>query len=322
MPLWIGTGQGSRLYLDIIACRFGHAEYFMFETRMLGRDAKYTGYFFVLLAAVCWAMLGTVARVPLSHGISPLEVAFWRAFFGALFFVVHGLACGLYHVKLKDGLILSGFGIFGVAMLFAVMQVAIQRGGVALAVILLYTAPFWVAVFSRIFFKEQLTPLKIIALVIALAGVSLICLSGGGLPEKAAPLGLFCGLLSGFAYSLHYVFCKAYLGRFSAVTIYMYCIPVGALILFLLTDFTPKVFSDWLSFICLGFVSTYAAYWAYCESLRRLSPIRVAVLCNLEPMISAALAFMFWDELFAAVGIAGAFMVFGAIFMIMSDKKS
>lgn len=280
-----------------------------------------SGYLFAFAAASCWALLGPISRLPLSHGISPLEVAFWRAFFGAVLFVIHGLAARRYGISKKDGAVLASFGLVGIAVFFSVYQVAVQRSGAAMASILLYTAPMWVALFSRLIFKERLTPLKLSALVIAMAGVALVCLSGGGTPQKADLIGIGAGLLSGLTYSLHYVYASAYLKKISSVTLYMYCLPMGALAMLPFIEFAPKAGGDWLALMALGLITTYAAYMTYCEALKRLAPTKVAVLCNLEPLLAALLAFVFWDEFFPASGWLGSALVIGAVFMIMADKK-
>jgi drug/metabolite transporter (DMT)-like permease len=208
-----------------------------------------------------------------------------------------------------------------VALLFGSFQIAVQRTGAAMASVLMYTAPFWVALFSRLLFGERLTPLKSAALLIAMAGVALVCLSGGGRPEKADVIGMAAGLTSGLAYSMHYVYGGIYLKKFSAITIYAHCLTVGALIIFPFVTFSPKSPTMWLTLMGIGAVTSYAAYGAYCAGLKRLAPTRVSILCNLEPLLTTLLAFVFWDELFPPLGWAGAIMVLTAIFMIIREKN-
>ncbi len=248
-----------------------------------------------------------------------MEVAFWRAFFGAVCFVVHALLTKQYRVSVKDGLVLTSFGVIGIAAFFTFVQIGVQRSGAAMTSVLLYTAPFWVALFSRIFFKERLTPLKIAAIVVAMAGVTLLCLSGGATPEKTDVIGITFGLLSGLAYSSHYVYGTIYLKRFSSITIYAYCLTVGCLVLLPFIDFAHKTSTDWLALVTLGVVSSYGAYNAYCAGLKRLAPTKVAVLCNLEPLLTTILAFVFWGELFPLMGGVGAGLVLVGIFMVMKE---
>lgn len=277
------------------------------------------GYLFTFTAATLWALLCPISRVPLGNGVPPMEVAFWRAFFGALCFIGHALVTKQYRVAPKDALVLTSFGVIGIAAFFTFLQIGVQRSGAAMTSVLLYTAPFWVALFSRIFFKERLTPLKITAIIIAMAGVALLCLSGGATPQKTDIIGITFGLLSGLAYSSHYVYSTIYLKRFSSVTIYAYCLTVGCLVLLPFIDFVHKSTEDWIALITLGVVSSYGAYSAYCAGLKRLAPTKVAVLCNLEPLLTTILAFIFWGELFPLLGGVGAALVLLGIFMVVKE---
>lgn len=289
---------------------------------MQDNQNRYAGYAYALIAASCWALLGPVSRVPMSHGIGPLEVAFWRALLGGLVFMAHGFARGEYRVGRRDAAILGLFGVFGVAVFFTCFQMAVQRGGAALASILLYTAPFWVAVFSRFIFRESLTLIKASALMLGMAGVGLVCFSGGSLPDKTDLTGIGFGLLAGFFYSLHYLFGELYLKKISAISIYMYCLPIGALVMLPLVEFSPKGTGDWTALLALGLICSYAAYRAYCAAIKRLGATRVAVLCNLEPILGALLAYAFWDETFSPAGWIGAALVLGAVFLIMAERRS
>lgn len=279
------------------------------------------GYAFVLLAASCWALIGPLAKFGLQAGLSPQEIAFWRAAFGAVCFCTHAGIAGLFKAKLKEKIIFSLFGIVGIAVMFSSYQVAVREGGAALASVLLYTAPAWVTVFSRLFFAEPLTRLKLTALVLAMFGATLAVLSGGGLQNTpgagVTTLGIACGLLAGFTYSLHYVFAKRYLSDHSPITLFAYCLPVGALALLPSIEFAPKSTMDWIPLIALGVVCTYAAYSSYCQGMIRLSATKVAITANLEPILASLLAWWWWGELFSPLGWFGASCVIGAVFMII-----
>ena len=64
-----------------------------------------------------------------------------------------------------------------------------KPGAAAMAVVLLYTAPVWVAVFSRLLFRERISPRKIGAIGVALTGTTLVCFSGGSLPGRTSTFG-------------------------------------------------------------------------------------------------------------------------------------
>ncbi|MDL2290624.1 EamA family transporter [Desulfovibrio sp. OttesenSCG-928-F20] len=287
---------------------------------------RYAGYLFIFLAAACWGLTGPVARFAMGDGIDPLEVAFWRAAWGAFFFLLY--AAQKKALKLgnkRDLLVFIIFGVCSQGGFFASNQYAIQTGGAALAAVLLYTAPAWVAVFSRLFFHERMTIIKISAIILSLSGVVCISLSGGGIENSVgatAGSGILFGLLSGLLYSTHYIFSKNYLTRYSTYTIYGYSMLFGMLALFPFINFSSKTAFQWGILFFLGFVCTAMAYWAYCEGIKRLEATRAAVLATLEPVVATAAAWWIWQENFTLVGWAGAALVLAAVFVLIMDPQA
>ena len=279
----------------------------------------------IFLAAVCWGFLGPAGRVAMDEGLTPLEVAFWRAAFACVFFLAH--AGRARTLKLRSSVDLGAFALFGfisVAFFFACYQYAVQNGGSALSSVLLYTAPAWVAIFSRLIFGEAFTAVKLAAIGIALTGVICISFSGTGvspLPSAAGqtfPLaGVLFGLLSGLLYATHYIFTKNYLKRYTAFTIYGYSLIFAVLGMLPFVSRLPGTLVAWGAVLFLALVCTYAAYWAYCEGLKRLAPTKAAVLCTLEPVIATAIAWWMWGERFTGMGWLGAALVIGAVLVLV-----
>ena len=117
------------------------------------------GFALVLLAAALWGTLGIFYKILIGvYGLSPLCLAFFRAAFSAVFLLV-GLALwqpGCLRVARRDLPLLVGFGLFGVAAFFFVYVNAVDRVGVAVASVLLYTAPAWVTLISWRFLGERI----------------------------------------------------------------------------------------------------------------------------------------------------------------------
>ena len=112
----------------------------------------FLGYGCIVAAAVCWSLIGAVGRLPMSAGVSPLETAFWRTAFGCLCFMLHAVRDGGWRMPWRHALCLTGFGVWGVGAFFGLTQYAVALSGGAMTVVLLYTAPGWVARFSFLFF--------------------------------------------------------------------------------------------------------------------------------------------------------------------------
>lgn len=288
------------------------------------------GYLFIFMAAICWAFIGPVGRFAMNAGVDPLEVAFWRAAVAGFFFLLY--AARNRTLQLHSGGDLFVFALFGACSLggfFASYQYAVQYGGAALASVLLYTAPAWVAVFSRVFFGDRLTLAKAAAIGIALTGVALISFSGpsvepdpgspGGIAGTASLLGILFGLLSGLLYSTHYVFAKKYLSSYSTYTMYGYAMLFGAITLFPFVHFTAKGPFEWFVVLFVGLICTFAAYMFYCEGIKRLDLTRAAVLATLEPVVATAAAWWLWNEYFAFGGWIGAALIIAAVLLLVLD---
>ena len=135
------------------------------------------GFFYAALAAALWSLITPFSRMLFELHTSPLETAFWRSLFGGICFVIYSLIKGCLKVPFRDGLRMLFFGGLLGALMFGAFQLSIEMSGGATAVVLLYTAPAWVAVLSRVLFHDAISRTKLLAIAIALAGVVLVSLS-------------------------------------------------------------------------------------------------------------------------------------------------
>ena len=114
-----------------------------------------------------------------ARGITPLEISFWRAAIAGLLFALHAGARGRMRVARRDLPAVGGFALFGVTIFYWSYFRAVELGGAALAAILLYTAPAWVALAAALWLGERLTVRKSIAVALTLAGIALVALGSG-----------------------------------------------------------------------------------------------------------------------------------------------
>jgi DME family drug/metabolite transporter len=282
------------------------------------------GYAYIVLAAALWALLGPVARLALREGLTPFEIALWRCILGWILFVAHALitrrrapadSAPAYAIRREDLGGIVAFGIVGIAGLYVAFPLAVQSGGAALAVVLLYTAPAWVAVFAWLLLKERLGTRKLIALALTLLGIGGIALSGGN-SIRPSPAAFGWGLLSGISYASMYIFGKRYFARYAPVTVFVYSLPVAALVLLPLTTFHAPSVIAWEALLVIAVCSTEGAYLAYSAGLARLEVTQAAIVATAEPVLGALLAFVFWGERFAPLGYVAAALVLSGVLLI------
>ncbi len=280
------------------------------------------GFIYILIAAVMWGCIGPVAKLAFAQGLTPLEVAFWRAIIGWAFFTCHALAIKRIGIYLEDLPVILIFALLCVTGFYGSYQLAVNLGGAARASVLLYTAPAWVAVMAVIFLKEEISPRTIGGILACMAGVALISLSGHHITgHHFSWAGIMFGLLSGFTYALYFIFGKKLFARYHPATIFAWILILGAMGLIPFIQFSPPSLISWLSLLFLGLMSTYCAYFIYSRGLVRLKASQAAVIATLEPVVAALLAYLFWDENLGVLGYFGACLVIGGVVLQAVRKK-
>ncbi len=273
-----------------------------------------SGILAILTAAALWGLIGPLAKYAFAHGFTPMEVAFWRAALAWGFFATHAGLRGQLRIQWRDLGPTIVFGFFSVSVFFGAYQVAVARSGAAVAAVLLYTAPSWVALLSRLLFSEALTPIKLASIALSTLGVAAVAFGRADLgPVNLDWIGVTAGLTAGLTYAIYYIFGKHYLGSYPSGTLFFYALPVGAFFLWPVADFGYHPFPAWLAVGAIAFFSTYLAYAIYCHGLKRLQPARAAVLATFEPVVAAILAVIWWGERFTLLGIIGGLCIVGGV---------
>ena len=286
------------------------------------------GYLFIAGAALLWATIGPVARFAFQVGIAPLEVSFWRAAIGGGLFLAHAAARGKLHIARRDLPAVGGFALLGVTIFYWSYFRAVELGGAALAAILLYTAPAWVALSALLWLGERLTAHKALAVALTLAGITLVALASGSpagasthTPAARGP-AIAWGLLSGVAYAAYYLFGKRYFARYDSTTLFAYALPIGALLLLPAVSFEPKSATTWLVLLFIAVVPTYGAYLLYSIGLARVEATRAATVATLEPVTAAVLAYVIWGEALRASGYLGAALVLAGVLLVATERDT
>ena len=278
------------------------------------------GFAYVLAAAFMWGVIGIFSKEILAEGITPLEIAFWRAALAWVMFTAHATARNQLRVRRTDLPVLFAFGFICVTLFYAAYQLAIRDVGMALAAVLLYTAPAWVAFLSRLVLGEPLTPVKTICVAMTVIGVGLISLGPQIMGQSDLKLNLFglgAGLVSGLTYALYYIFGKKYLHRYATPTIFVYALPFGALLLLPFVDFQHKTPYAWVMLAAMSAVTAYGAFSAYYAGLRRMEATRAAVVATFEPVVAAVFAFFLFGERFTLPGYVGSVLIIAAVFLVV-----
>jgi drug/metabolite transporter, DME family len=290
------------------------------------------GYLFILLAAALWALITPGSRFLLESGAGVFEIAFWRCAFAWLLFAIQlgHSACrrggragltGLAPVDVRDAMGIGAFAVIGIAGLYASLPLAVEAGGAALASVLLYTAPAWVAVLAWLLLGERIGGRKGLALVATLVGIGALAL-GSGEAGRISAAALVWGLVAGVCYASLYLFGKVYFPRYSAPRVFFWALPIAALLLVIPAELGPREPRVWAVLLGLGTISTHGAYLAYAAGLARLDATRASITATVEPVLAGIIAFLLWGEHFSSFGYAGAALIVAAVLLLAARPRA
>lgn len=278
----------------------------------------YFGFLFVVLAAFGWGMVGVLARFLFVSGMEPAEVAFWRTVFGCILFSAAGVASKKMHLRAsKDIFGFMAFGVVCLASLFLCSMASVREGGVALTVVLQYTAPAWVVLISRVLFSESITRAKCIAVLLSLTGVAIVSFSGSGGSHSYSLYGICLALLSGLLYALHIVGTKKLVTSYPSFAIFGYGFFFAALTLFPFVNFVDKSPADWGILFILGFLCTFAPFFLYAIGLKYMEASTASITSTCEPVITTVAAWLIWNENLGLHGIFGMFLIISAVLILI-----
>lgn len=284
----------------------------------MGEKSK--GYVFIAIAGLLWATLGLFGKFLMGNGLTSEQVAFTRLFFG---FIVLGVYSSIRTPQIlkisKKGIIYSVIiGIICQAMFNLCYFKAIDIAGVSIAAVLLYTSPLFLAIFSKICYKENITRSKLFSLILCFIG-AIMAVTGGRLDFQGLnAFGLLLGVLSAIAYALMPTISKNALKEFSSSTILVYSFLFGAI--FMIPSSRPWEILNYAKdldvlscMLMLGIVPAALAYIFYAAGISKGVELSVAgVVASVELVGSVIIGCTILGESFSLGKL------FGVMLMLIS----
>ena len=284
----------------------------------------------IALAAALWAGAAVVARSLFDDGVEPILVAEARYIVAALGLLLIGGVAGRRRkdASAEEGpdragrrmlwpqLVALGLSI---ALVNAAYYVAIEHLPVAVAIVLQYTAPAIVVGWAPLVARRRPGREVVVALVAALAGVVLVSeVFFAGTTGSLATFGVAMGLASAVLFATYTLLAE----RVTAVYG-----PVGAMRrAFLVASafwLGVQVPQGWpealvapdhvLRVLAIGVLGTLAPFLLYVWGMSRVAAERASIAATLEPVLAAAIAWLWLGQALGLAQIAGGVLVLGAV---------
>ena len=296
----------------------------MSEITETQKKAPAGAYASILLAAALWGIIGLWNRRLMAGGFSPTDIVVVRNFGGmvllALIFAIKERS--VFRVKREHLKYFFGTGVISV-VLFTMCYFSCQKlCSLAVASILLYTAPSFVVVLSALLWKEPVTKRKLLALLLTLVGCALVCgvLSGG---LTVTLTGILLGLGAGFFYALYSVFGRYALAHYDSMTVtvwtFLFAGPASLLLLIPGSKTLGPALSQpelWLTAAGLVVFSTVLPYIFYTRGLSRVEAGKASIMASLEPVVAALAGILVFGEPMSAATGAGILCVLAGVVIL------
>lgn len=281
------------------------------------------GYVMILCAATLWASLGVFYKYLINdYGLQPLTAAALRGSVGGLILLV---ALFLLRVDLRvprrDWPAFAAYGVVGVALFFICYVTAINLTGVAVAAVLMYTSPAWVALISWRWLGERLGRRGLAALGCALLGAALVARIYNLEALRLNGLGVLAGLAAGLTYGLYSIFNKALVRRNAPWVVQVYGLLIGAAVLLLLTPVgelahslaAPRAVA---LIVGMGLVPTLIASLAFAVGVQWIPVSMAAIVAIWEPAVATLFGYLLFGERLEAGQWLGMAAIVAAVLLL------
>lgn len=288
------------------------------------------GYVMVFITGMLWGTIGLFSTLLSKLGMDSSAVAFFRLLSASILLIpvliVKGRGASLFRISRKGLISCALIGFISQAFYNLCYMKAIELGGMATAAVLLYTSPVFVAIMSRLLFKEELGINKLAAIAINIAGC-ILTVTGGDLSSvKLSGFALLMGVLAGFTYGTLPIFSRFGADDEEPYTSSFYGLAFGALLLFFLVRPYNGMGTEWnlqivLVLIGFGIVPSALAYIIYFGGLSKIKETSVVpVLASVETVAASIIGLVVFGQSLSPGKVAGIALVVCSI-LIMNLKK-
>ena len=296
------------------------------------RTKQKKGYILVLTAGALWGTIGFFATLLSRMGMNAGPVAFFRVLSSAvmlgLILIIKGKGISLFRIGKRGLISCMLIGFVSQAFYNVCYMNAIEQNGMATAAVFLYTSPIYVAVLSRLFFREPLSGNKILAILINMVGCILTVTGGEFADMKVSAFGLIMGILAGFTYALLPILSRTGAADENPYTAAFYGQVFGTLLLFFLIRPWQNIgvsFSWKILFVLIGFgiIPSAMAYVAYYGGLSKITETsKVPVMASVETVVAAGIGLLAFGQKLGAVKLLGIALVLCSIAVMNMQKGS
>ena len=281
---------------------------------------------FVALSAASFGFLGVPVRFLHDNGFAPLDITAVRLFVTTIALVIVALVVdrGLFKVRKRDLLFFILFGFFKLMSDVTLFRAQVTID-LSLSTLLQMTAPYYVLVISLFLFRERITLMKILAMLVAFIGGIFVTGVITGSMHSLDFVGVASALISGLFFGLYTIGCKLGSDKgYKPVTTMMYTFLFASLMTIPFANDVKVVesFVDVhliLGVLSLGILMTLIPFFVSTWGVQKLEASKVSLISVMEVITACIVGYFLFDEEMTVLNIIGMSLVVASI--VIMDLK-
>jgi len=282
---------------------------------------------YIFIAGILWGIIGIFVNTLSSLGVSVPSMSFLRMTFACLIMSALALIRNgrkVFALDPKTLLLCALLGLVSHGIFNIFYSSSIRLNGVGVAAVLMYSAPVFTGIASRLIFHEKFSRLKLFALALNILGC-ILTVTGGNLNAANISLaGVLYGLGSGFGYGMSAVFGRLAGQKTDSITMSAYSYLAAMLFLGIFTapvmnmNIDAKILG--VSFL-YGLIPTSLAYLLYYNGLRKINNTSLApVIASIEPVTAVLVGLIIYNEAIGLINFLGFAIVLLSIIIIIRTQ--
>ena len=190
---------------------------------------------------------------------------------------------------------------------------------------ILFVYPVMVAVIMALFFKEKVTSMTVMAIVLSLVGIGLLYKGGAGV--SLSVIGIVLCILSSLAYAIYIIVVNQSDIKMSSFKVTFYAMLVCEITLILYSFTSPELYLHvlpspraWSFAVWLSIVPTILSLVFMTVAVHHVGATPTAILGALEPLTAVTIGVVVFGEMLTARLVIGIVFILAAVMLVVLGK--
>ena len=219
--------------------------------------------------------------------------------------------------------------LFSLGVLFAASSITYYQSfhfmdaGIASTILFVY--PVMVAVIMALFFKEKVTSMTVMAIVLSLVGIGLLYKGGAGV--SLSVIGIVLCILSSLAYAIYIIVVNQSSIQMSSFKVTFYAMLVCEITLILYSFTSPELYLHvlpspraWSFAVWLSIVPTILSLVFMTVAVHHVGATPTAILGALEPLTAVTIGVIIFGETLTPRLVVGIIFILFAVMLVVLGK--